>query len=559
MKRWLWMSLCTVAGLALVLAGLVIPAYLRALDTAVLELAGRKSPALAAEGMAALNYKQAGVAQQLMLAANAARLPGGDQLKLALANYGNTYPRLMAWGGPDPMLERLLSDTPGPKQPDSVVPIVQVVVTRESRNTLLKALAASPDPLIRSLMACRGLTNTVLFPASTSSSGQALDTALVLAGLLAQEGWLSTGLREAAAGLASEAGRGADSQRFEQFLLDLISLGQRFNWSQMTVFLAKVDNPETLRHLAILGRKAGGDLPVLFSAVYLSGRPAEVVAYLMEYSKNGLKDLKVSLAYGAGGLKEVLRRRLPVCQGGSPAVLGRYEPLSGLRRVALEYCWLMPGFAVGAKWLCYLAGGFCLALALHFARRPATALEQPLQVPGFPAAREFLFALGFLTAVLLVTEPLLAQESQKVDFPFRLRLPTSGGVVSAGITRTNPSLMNQVNQLSLLTLLLFFVLQALIYTACLVKLAEIRRQKVPPRMKLKLLENEEHLFDAGLYLGFVGTIISLILVSLGVIRPSLMAASSSTSFGIIFVSILKIFHVRPLRRTLILENEANPS
>ena len=33
-------------------------------------------------------------------------------------------------------------------------------------------------------------------------------------------------------------------------------------------------------------------------------------------------------------------------------------------------------------------------------------------------------------------------------------------------------------------------------------------------MKLKLLENEDHLFDAGLYLGFVGTIISLILVSL---------------------------------------------
>jgi hypothetical protein len=75
-------------------------------------------------------------------------------------------------------------------------------------------------------------------------------------------------------------------------------------------------------------------------------------------------------------------------------------------------------------------------------------------------------------------------------------------------------------------------------------------------MKLKLLENEEHLFDAGLYLGFVGTIISLILVSLGVIKPSLMAAYSSTSFGIIFVSILKIFHVRPYRRKLILETEA---
>jgi hypothetical protein len=45
-------------------------------------------------------------------------------------------------------------------------------------------------------------------------------------------------------------------------------------------------------------------------------------------------------------------------------------------------------------------------------------------------------------------------------------------------------------------------------------------------------------------------------VSLGVIKPSLMAAYSSTSFGIIFVSIFKIFHLRPLRRRLLLETEA---
>jgi len=76
---------------------------------------------------------------------------------------------------------------------------------------------------------------------------------------------------------------------------------------------------------------------------------------------------------------------------------------------------------------------------------------------------------------------------------------------------------------------------------------------------LKLLENEDHLFDAGLYLGFAGTIISLILVSLGVIQPSLMAAYSSTSFGIIFVSVFKIFHLRPERRKLLLEAERAPA
>jgi len=113
-----------------------------------------------------------------------------------------------------------------------------------------------------------------------------------------------------------------------------------------------------------------------------------------------------------------------------------------------------------------------------------------------------------------------------------------------------------MNNIILLTLLLFFVLQGLLYVACLVKLAEIRRQSVAPRIKLRLLENEDHLFDAGLYLGFVGTIISLILVSMGVIHFSLMAAYSSTSFGIIFVCVFKIFNLRPTRRKLLLEAEA---
>jgi hypothetical protein len=75
-------------------------------------------------------------------------------------------------------------------------------------------------------------------------------------------------------------------------------------------------------------------------------------------------------------------------------------------------------------------------------------------------------------------------------------------------------------------------------------------------MKLKLLENEDHLFDAGLYLGFVGTIVSLIVASMGLVKFSLMAAYSSTSFGIIFVCVFKIFHLRPARRKLLLEADA---
>jgi hypothetical protein len=101
------------------------------------------------------------------------------------------------------------------------------------------------------------------------------------------------------------------------------------------------------------------------------------------------------------------------------------------------------------------------------------------------------------------------------------------------------------------------VLQGLLYIASLVKLAEIRRQRVGPRVKLKLLENEEHLFDAGLYLGFLGTIVAFIIYSIYVRHQfDLMVAYSSTSFGILFVSCFKIFNLRPVRRKLLLEAEA---
>jgi hypothetical protein len=262
----------------------------------------------------------------------------------------------------------------------------------------------------------------------------------------------------------------------------------------------------------------------------------------MNFGQTGLGDLGGSLRYRQGGVNELLRRNQRLS-------ISRFET-----QIAVDSSLRAPGFALTLKWLCFLTAGFFLALALHFARPTVSALEKPLQVRGFHYAREILFGLGFLLVVLLLTEPFLSQESQRVDFPLRLRLPIAGKAVPAG--GSSPKALFNMNPNSLLTLLLFFVLQGLIYVACIVKLAEIRRQNIPPRIKLRLLENEEHLFDAGLYLGFCGTIISLILVSLNVIQPSLMAAYGSTSFGIIFVSIFKIFHLRPTRRKILLEAEA---
>lgn len=556
MKRWLLVLFCTILGLAMLGCGLLVPAHLRAVDVNVLKLAGRKGRPLVDAGLALLQQKQVGPAQELLQAAKSENLRGADQLEEEVERFTKAYPRLVRWGGEDFYVERVFQNSVD-SAPTNSQACIEFLVQTENREKILEFLSGSGVAEVRGVLQCRTLTNTTLFAPSHSASGQAWDSALALTGLLLHEHRLQAGLHEALAGMAAEASRGGNPQKFEQALLDLMSLGQRFNWLQLTAFVEQIGDTDTLGKLSHMARKAEARLPSLFAAVYLSANPAGVAAYLLEFTKSGWKDLTSSLRYGAGGVKELLRRNQPLYSSAWRNEIIQFDPAASFFYAVLEYCSLTPWAAIALKWFLYAGGGFLLALAFHFGKPAVTALEMPLQVRGVHIAREFLFALGFLLVVLLLSEPFLAQESQKVEFiPFRLRLPMVGSAALAGIAHAPSSFMNPP---SLLTLLLFFILQALIYTACLIKLAEIRRQNIAPRVKLRLLENEDHLFDAGLYLGFVGTIISLILVSLNVIKPSLMAAYSSTSFGIIFVVIFKIFHLRPLRRKLLLETEAIPS
>jgi hypothetical protein len=532
--------------------------HLRALDASIAERAGRNRPGLVERGLALVNAKELGAAQLLFQAANTMALPGYEKLGEAMDRLALQQSDLRIWGSAasDLSVWRNLDTAAVGPNSESIAPLpfIEYVVRSGNREKLLAQLRSFANLGVQEMLRFRGLTSTVIFAPSPSASGQALDAAILSCGLLLEEGRLTSSLSNAVMSLAAEANRGVNSEPFEQVLLDLMSLGQRFNWGQLVAFIGQIEDTETLRLLTAFVRE-GYSLPVLFSAVQLSGQPADVARYLVKFSQTGLKDLRDTLRFGSGGLQELLRRNQRLYASNLLARVDARLPFAAYCAWATDYSLREPQLALSVKWLLYLGAGFLLAAAAHFAKR-VPVLERPLQVRGFHLARETLFALGFLLVVLLLSEPFLAGDSQQGTFyPLRLRLPMVGGVAAAEALRAHTTFMNPT---SLLTLLLFFVLQGLLYIASLVKLAEIRRQRIAPRVQLKLLENEDHLFDAGLYLGFVGTIVSLIMFSLGVIKLSLMAAYSSTSFGIIFVSIFKIFHLRPTRRKLLLEAETAP-
>ena len=550
--RWPGFLICAILGLVMLVGGLLIPAYLRAVDASVIQRAGRSGPSLLEQGRALAGAKKLGAAKMLMLSAQAAGIPGWDRLGEAVTNQARQYPDALAWGD-DSRVENLFGDNA--RVPEAgLEPFTDFIIHQENRDAALAHLRDSQSSVAQELLRTRALNDTVLFPPSSSASGQAFDVALLECGLLLDGGHLTAGMSDNIFLLASAANRGGNSEPLEQVLMDFLSLGDRLNWDQLTAFVAQIQDARTLNQLAGQARNAPGQLPVLFAAVQLSGKPAGVASYLAKFDQTGPEDLGTSLHYGAGGVSELAQRSQRLFSSNLERRVTAFNPFGAFFFHAAGCSFQKPWLALALKWLLYLLGGFFLAGALHFARPVVSSLEQPLQVRGFHLAREFLFSLGFLLVVLLLSEPFLARESQKGEIPFRPHLLMAGVAVPVGIAGIKQTIMNPT---IILTLLVFFVLQALIYMACIVKLAEIRRQRVPPRMKLKLLENEDHLFDAGLYLGFVGTIISLIIASMGLVKFSLMAAYSSTSFGIIFVVIFKIFHLRPARRKLLLEAEAD--
>ncbi len=73
--RWLWVFICLVLGLLLLGCGLLVPVYLRAVDSSVVWSAGRHGNSLMDRGQALLDEGRLGAAQLFVSAACLAGMP----------------------------------------------------------------------------------------------------------------------------------------------------------------------------------------------------------------------------------------------------------------------------------------------------------------------------------------------------------------------------------------------------------------------------------------------------------------------------------------------------
>ena len=254
---------------------------------------------------------------------------GWVSLNLANGALAKEHPAWLLWGGGEPGLGPLFAaDSHPPKSGPE--PFTEFIIRLENRQRALDSLRASGQSGVAELLRFRAQTNTVLFPPSASASGQALDAALAICGLLMEQGRLNASFSNLVVGLASQANHGLNSQPFEQVLMDLMTLGQQFNWNQLAVFVGRIEDAETLRHLAAEAHDSGAQLPILFSAVEISGHPKLVAQHLLDFSETGLKDLGTSLQYGQGGLDELLRRNQRLYVSEARQRVAGIAPLGGI-------------------------------------------------------------------------------------------------------------------------------------------------------------------------------------------------------------------------------------
>ncbi len=485
-------------------------------------------------GEVLLEREKLGPAALVLQAVTAVDAPGTEPLAEGLQRARNLQPELVPWGGWDPFLEPLVTNAP---ELTESTPVLQFFVATDARTALAGFLSNSRSSGVRSLLRLREIDRAVQFVPATRPGGQVLDATVLLTALLYQGEHLSDSLRREVRGLAEQALAENDLAGIEPYLLDLLSLGKRLDWMQLTELMRLIDSTETVAEFAHLSRLAADDLAIIYTAALAADAADPVANYLIRFGRQGLADLEFALGAGQGAVKQLLQRQVPINRDSGPT-------LGALAALAL----LHPGVLLGLKYLGLLGGAFIVFRGVdrYFLARTSQG--------ALPHLSSGVLAVFAAALIILATEPFLLRAAPVSEFKLSFAVPVLADLSDGASAELTPP-TSTMDSSTLISIGFFAALQVAMYLICLLKITEISKREVAPLVKLKLMENEENLFDGGLYVGIGGTATALVLQVLGVIEPNLLAAYSSNLFGITCVALVKIRHVRPYKCKLILESE----
>lgn len=461
------------------------------------------------------------------------------------------FPALRLSGLPDPFIESFLQAS-GLESRDfaSPPPVARTLASASARNRLAAYLQTSSNTTVQQLLALREVGGWKRFGPVFTATGAPLDTAVLTTALLVQGGhWQPPVARW----IRAEAEAAADGSpqalaRLEAFFLAVLAYADSNSWGGLAALAGSMQSWEQWVQAASLWREHQEYNNDLYALLLFTGNPAKLIGYLMEHGDAGWQAVAAAWYMGADSLDTLIGSGYLLHKDPLGVYRSGWMP-SGIReQTALWTASHTRLFIALRMGLCFFAG-FCLMAGFASLTRSRSDPSGPTWVG---VVRDAAGGGLLLLVVLLVTEPDLM--SQPVSEPGKLFLEFEIAPRDArGDTETMPDIV--IDQITLLVLLIFFVIQLVLYGICLIKLSQVKRAPVPAYLKIRLLENEENLFDSGLYVGLGGTVVALLALAMGVVQASLVAAYASTLFGIVFVAVVKIIHLRPMRKRLILEAE----
>jgi hypothetical protein len=528
----LWLAL----GVGLLAVAWLLPVNVKSLNPALLREAGRNTPSVSGFGRELLDLDKPGPAALVLETARQVGDPGAAMLGVVFADFVGKHREMIPWGGWDIALEPLLGSRTAAASADSQ-PVLGFMVTQQARENLRRYLSVSRLPGVQTLLKTATLGSTQRFVPANQAGGQPLDAVILLTAYLWQTEHLSSGLQRGVRTLAETAVQTGQMGELEDFYLDILTLGRRLNWVQLSELLRTTGSLGTVAQFAHLARVAPEHLPVIYTAALMTKSADRVAHYLIAFGQPGAAHLQLALAHGQGAVEQLVQRQAPVTRGTGP----EFELGAGF---TLRH----PEIALVVKYAACLGGIFLLLRSVD--QRLFKSVESTLR-GAFPKMGSGIMA-ALLTFIFFVfSEPSLLKAAPASEYQIRLTIPVIGTLAAPATTAsTTPTTMDISTIASILA---FAALQVGMYVICLLKISEIARQGVPAATKLRLMENEENLFDGGLYIGIAGTATALVLQVIGWIDANLLAAYSSNLFGIVCVALVKIRHVRPYKRQLIIE------
>lgn len=531
---------------ALAMTALLVPAQLRSIDATVVELAGANGSSVEDKIWEEINAAYVGPAQRFATATGSK----DPAQKARLQQLIEKNPNFASSGGPDRDFEDLLKRSVTQRKSSTVIP---QLLPRSERASLADTLAASRNRNVAALLSIRDIAGLSRLHPTSHAAGAPYDAGVLTLALLIEGGHFQPSLSQQIGNLATlAAGHNPEATiACEDLVIGTLSLGRQLDYCSLASLSEFTKTLGDWSQMAALFRAQPDRIDENYTALRFSEAPDALYNYLAEQTETGNQDIDFALRHGPGALTHLIQSEQPIYQATSiPATvlsfLAPYRPQSFVE-ITLQKNSLGQALKFGLLFLAGLAFAFAMGSAWRSSLGNTTTVSRsnPMVM-----VRDILISLVVVLTIWTFFEPEILKSNEPVsDAGPRIEFAVADTLQSI---KSPVKAMQELNQVTLLVLALFFIIQLVIYSFCLIKIKEVGKQQLSSNMKLKLLENEENLFDFGLYVGLGGTVLSLILVAVGIVEASLMAAYASTLFGIIFTALLKILHLRPYRRQLIL-------